>query len=57
MNVNSGADPCLTLDPTLAGNNGSMGVNQLVALITDQVGTVLPCYTEVSYAPLYLEPK
>ncbi|HEU5349152.1 MAG TPA: hypothetical protein VFU63_11125, partial [Ktedonobacterales bacterium] len=57
INVNSGADPYLTLDPTLAGNNSATGVNQMVAILSDQIGTVLPCYTEISYAPLYLEPR
>jgi hypothetical protein len=57
INVNSGADPLLTLDPAQAGGNGSMGVNQLVAVISDQAGAVLPCFAEVSYSPLYLEPR
>jgi hypothetical protein len=47
----------LWLDPTQAGANSAMGVNQLVAVISDQVGSVLPCYGEISYSPLYLEPR
>jgi hypothetical protein len=62
INVNSGADPCLILDPTQNGLGGAAsqpGVNQLVAIIADASTTasVLPCFAEVSYAPLYLEPR
>lgn len=57
MNVNSGADPALLLDPTLNGANGIDGVNQLVAVVSDQAGEVLPLFAEVVYSPLYLEPR
>ncbi|HEX6819433.1 MAG TPA: hypothetical protein VF120_13735, partial [Ktedonobacterales bacterium] len=52
INVNSGADPYLTVDPTLAG-----GVNILVASVTDGAGDVLPIVGELVYAPLYLAPR
>jgi hypothetical protein len=57
VNVNSGADPCLTVDPAQIGANGSVGVNQLVAIVSDQAGGVYSCFGEVSYSPLYLEPR
>jgi hypothetical protein len=56
VNVNSGADPYLTLDPTLGPWNGA-GVNQAVGVIYDEAGTVLPLLTEVVYSPLYLQPR
>jgi hypothetical protein len=54
LNVNGGADPYLTLDPTLAG---SAGVNQLVGYVADQGGAVQALYAEVLYSPLYLQPR
>jgi hypothetical protein len=57
INVNSGADPCLTIDPAQVGANNSVGVNQLVAIVSDQAGGVYSCFGEVSYSPLYLEPR
>jgi hypothetical protein len=57
INVNSGADPALTLDPSQVGANGIAGVNQLVAIVSDQAGGVYGCYGEISYSPLYLEPR
>jgi hypothetical protein len=57
INVNSGADPCLTVDPQQSGANGITGVNQLVAIVSDQAGGVYSCFGEVSYSPLYLEPR
>lgn len=53
VNVNSGADPYLTLDP------GQAGVNQVVAIIADasSSASVLPCFAGVSHSPLYLEPR
>jgi hypothetical protein len=56
INVNSGADPCLTLDPSLMNSSG-VSVQQLVASVSDQAGTVLPVACEVSYTPLYLWPR
>lgn len=56
VNVNSTADPCLTLDPTTDGANGFLGVNQIVALLSDQAATVAPLYGELAYSPLYLYP-
>jgi Concanavalin A-like lectin/glucanases superfamily len=56
-NVNSGADPALIVDPSQVGANGIAGVNQLVAIISDQVGGVYGGFAEVSYSPLYLEPR
>ena len=53
----AGADPCLTIDPAQIGANNSVGVNQLVAIISDQAGGVYSCFGEVSYSPLYLEPR
>ena len=52
LNVNSGADPYLSVDPTLAG-----AVNVLVASMTDGSGDVLPVVGEVTYSPLYLQPR
>lgn len=52
LNVNSGADPYLTLDPTLAGD-----VNVLVATLTDGAGDVPPIVGELVYSPLYLQPR
>ena len=70
INVNSGADPALTLDPTLTlaavtlGVGGSIGtaaggsgVNQFAAWVTDGAGIVLPFHAEAQYSPLYLYPR
>ncbi len=56
ININSGADPYLSLDPAqqLAGNGG---VNQLAAYIADGAGAVLPFHAEIQYSPLYLWPR
>jgi hypothetical protein len=56
ININSGADPYLTLDPTqqFAGNGG---VNQLAAYIADGAAGVLPFHAELQYSPLYLWPR
>jgi hypothetical protein len=53
--VNVGAEPYLTLDPTLTLNGAK--VNQLAVVLADQAGAVLPVCGEVAYAPLYLEPR
>ena len=57
LNVNPAADPCLTLDPAQDGANGVTGVNQMVAILADQAGSVYPVFTEISYSPLYLYPR
>ena len=59
ISINSGADPYLTLDPTLASNNttGGMGVNQFAGYLADGNGAVLPLYAELQYTPLYLYPR
>jgi hypothetical protein len=56
ININSGADPYLSLDPAqqLAGNGG---VNQLAGYIADGAGAVLPLHAEIQYSPLYLWPR
>ncbi|HZC04227.1 MAG TPA: hypothetical protein VE338_01165 [Ktedonobacterales bacterium] len=62
INVNSGADPALVLDPsvsvaatsTAAGGNG---VNQLAGYVADGSGTVLSLHAEIQYSPLYLYPR
>jgi hypothetical protein len=56
INVNSGADPALTLDPTLE-NAAGVSANQLVALLTDNNAAVLGIACEISYTPLYLWPR
>ena len=64
IGVNSGADPYLTLDPTIicapgAGGMGAggAGVNQLTALMADGAGAVLPIACDLVYTPLYLYPR
>ena len=66
INVNSGADPALLLDPTLSvaavanatgTAAGGSGVNQLAGYVADNAGAVLPLYAEVQYSPLYLYPR
>jgi hypothetical protein len=65
INVNSGADPQLTLDPTLsvaaiaspATAAGGVGVNQLAGYVADGAGAVLPLAVEIVYDPLYLYPR
>ena len=57
INVNSGADPSLTLDPTLAMGGGVGGVNELVGVLYDGNAAVLPLYGEIAYSPLYLYPR
>ncbi len=56
INLNSGADPYLILDPTLE-NNGGLGVNQLAGYLADGAGAVLPLHAVVQYSPLYLYPR
>ena len=51
VSVNSTADAYLTLDPALLG-----GVNQIAAVLTDNVATVLPLYATITYMPLYNYP-
>jgi hypothetical protein len=61
INVNSGGDPYLTLDPTLELSGsvglGNGGVNELVAYVADQSAAVLPFFGEIAYSPLYLYPR
>jgi hypothetical protein len=57
INVNSGGDPYLVLDPTLQLSGQSGGINQMVAYVSDQAGAVLPFYGELQYSPLYLYPR
>ncbi len=57
VNINSGADPYLTLDPTLQVSGQGAGVNQFAAYVADQAGAVLPFMGELSYSPLYLYPR
>ncbi len=64
IGVNSGADPYLTLDPTIicapgAGGMGAggAGVNQLTALLADGAGAVPPVACDLVYTPLYLYPR
>ena len=57
LNVNLGADPYLTLDPTIGVPGGALGVNQLAGYIADGQGNVLPLHTEIQYDPLYLWPR
>jgi hypothetical protein len=63
IGVNSGADPYLTLDPTVVcppGTGGlgagGAGVNQFTALMADGAGAVLPVACDLIYTPLYLYP-
>jgi hypothetical protein len=57
INVNSGGDPYLVLDPTLQLSGQSGGINQMVAYVADGAGAVLPFYGELAYSPLYLYPR
>lgn len=58
ININLGADLYLTLDPTLALSTPSgaivQGINQLVGVVLDGAGAVLPLALELQYTPLYL---
>jgi len=48
------------VDPGLTTSNGSQtnqGVNQWVVAATDNAATVLPIACQITYAPLYLEPR
>ncbi len=56
INLNSGADPLLTLDPHAGGPAGA-GLNTLVAYIADGGAAVLPLHAEIAYSPLYLWPR
>jgi hypothetical protein len=56
INLNSGADPYLMLDPTLEVNGGA-GINQLAGYLADGAGAVLPLHAVVQYSPLYLYPR
>ena len=56
INLNSGADPYLILDPTLEVNGGA-GINQLAGYLADGAGAVLPLHSVVQYSPLYLYPR
>jgi len=56
ININSGADPYLTLDPTVSCGTVA-GVNQLAGYVADNAGAVLPLAVELQYSPLYLYPR
>jgi hypothetical protein len=56
INLNSGADPYLMLDPTLEIAGGA-GINQLAGYLADGAGAVLPLHAVVQYSPLYLYPR
>ena len=56
ININSGADPYLALDPQQQ-LSGAGGVNVLAAYLTDTSAAVLPFYAELAYSPLYLYPR
>jgi hypothetical protein len=57
MSINTSADPYLQLDPGLTLSGQSGGINQMVAVLMDDTGAVLPVYVEVTYSPLYLWPR
>ncbi|HET9111491.1 MAG TPA: hypothetical protein VFN78_11750, partial [Ktedonobacterales bacterium] len=62
INVNNGADPALTLDPSVAvaatsSAAGGNGVNQMAGYVADNAGAVLPLHAEIQYSPLYLYPR
>ncbi|MGH2516839.1 MAG: hypothetical protein ACRDHP_14390, partial [Ktedonobacterales bacterium] len=57
INVNSGGDPALILDPTLEAGGSGGGVNELLAYVADGNAAVLALYGELAYAPLYLYPR
>ncbi len=62
INVNSAADPYLTLDPSVSvaatsTAAGGMGVNQVAGYVADNAGAVLPLHCELQYSPLYLYPR
>ncbi|HLZ24294.1 MAG TPA: LamG domain-containing protein, partial [Ktedonobacterales bacterium] len=58
ISITPTSDPYLVLDPSQsAGSSGGSGVNQLVGLLTDNLDTVLPLCTEITYSPLYLYPR
>jgi len=57
LNLNLGADPYLTLDPSVGVPGGALGVNQLAGYVSNGNGDVLGLYAEVQYAPLYLWPR
>lgn len=55
INLVSTADPYLTLDPslTVAGTP----VNQMLGILSDQLGAVFPLTCDIAYSPLYLIPR
>ena len=58
ININSGADPYLVLDPGVTvAQTGQQGVNQLVGYLEDGNAAVLPFAAEIAYYPLYLWPR
>ena len=57
FNINSGTDPYLVLDPSVAVvQTGQPGVNHLVGYLADDNAGVLPFAAEIAHYPLYLWP-
>lgn len=58
LNINSGADPYLALDPQIAvTQTAQAGVNVLVGYLADANAAVLPLHAQIAYSPLYLWPR
>ena len=58
ININSGADPYMLLDPQVTvAQTGQQGVNQVVGYLADGNAAVLPFAAEIAYYPLYLWPR
>ncbi len=58
--LSSVGDAVPRVDPALSTVNGSQvsqGVNQWAVVVTDNVATVLPVAAQITYAPLYLQPR
>jgi len=55
QNVTNVSDAFMQLDPTLNTPN-STGVNQFLAIVADQLGTIYPAGVEIIYSPRYLWP-
>lgn len=57
ISINPTGDAYLMVDPNQRINTLGTNLNQIVGILTDNSGDVLPLYTEIRYFPLYLYPR
>lgn len=56
INLNQTGNTEISLDPGLGGSSGMGGINEMLGVLTDGNGAVLPLVTQVRYIPNYNYP-